>query len=171
MPAAAALGVTSRAMRDGDLAFVATLYASTRLEEMAPLGWPAAAQNAFLTQQHAAQHRDYRSRYPNASWLILERGGAPVGRLYLDENDRGVEIIDISLLPEARGGGIGEAILGDLTAAAGKADRTVSLYVEKRNRARRLYLRHGFRQVEDHGLYDRLEWAAPVPAGQAKIAS
>ncbi len=67
---------------DADLPFVAALYASTRLEELAITGWPAAQQQAFLSQQHQAQHRHYRGTYRDAQWLIIERGEAAVGRLY-----------------------------------------------------------------------------------------
>ena len=54
--AAAEFGLSYRPMDDGDLPFVAELYASTRREEVAQTGWPAEMQEAFLRQQHEAQH-------------------------------------------------------------------------------------------------------------------
>ncbi|HYN46117.1 MAG TPA: GNAT family N-acetyltransferase, partial [Allosphingosinicella sp.] len=97
---AAALGLTLRPMTDEDLPFVADLYASTRAEEFAAVGWPPEALRAFLAQQHDAQHRQYRRAHPDAAWLIVERGGAPAGRLYLDESESELRLLDISLLPD-----------------------------------------------------------------------
>jgi GNAT superfamily N-acetyltransferase len=166
-------------MSDEDLPFVAALYASTRADELAQTGWPAPQQQAFLAQQHRAQHQHYRTAFPNAEWLILERSGENIGRLYVDESasDRTL-LIDISLVGEARGRGLGAAILADLLAAAGEAGRSVSLHVERLNPARRLYVRLGFQLVRDMGVYLEMEWRPPgaaagdaAGAGQKKIAS
>ena len=148
-------------MTDDDLLFVAALYASTRAEEVAVTGWPIEHQRAFLAQQHEAQHRHYRLHYADALWLILEKDAAPVGRLYLDERDREFRVIDISLVPQCRGLGIGAAILRDVQDLARARDLGVSIHVEKNNPARRLYDRLGFALVEDQGVYDLLEWRPP----------
>ena len=102
---AAGLGVTLRPMGDDDLPFAAAVYASTRTEELEPTGWPDELKQAFLERQHEAQHHHYRSHYPGAEWLIVERGGKALGRLYLVEWTRELRVIDIALLPEARGQG------------------------------------------------------------------
>jgi ribosomal protein S18 acetylase RimI-like enzyme len=152
--AAAGLGVTYRTMTEADLPFVAELYASTRREEVAQTGWPREVREAFLAQQHRAQHSDYSRNYADAEWLIVEHGGEPVGRLYWRERPGAFEVIDISLLPAARGRGIGGAILRDGLEQARAAGKPVTIYVEKMNRARRLYERLGFAVAEDQGIYD-----------------
>ncbi len=157
LPAAARLGVTARAMTDADLPFVAALYASTRAEELAPTGWPQAQRDMFLEQQHRAQHLHYKTHYPGMLWLILERSGAPVGRLYLVEWEREFRIADIALIESARGKGYGGAVLEDVIAAARARGKAVSIHVEKANPARRLYDRLGFETVADKGVYDLLE--------------
>jgi ribosomal protein S18 acetylase RimI-like enzyme len=88
-----------------------------------------------------------------------------VGRLYLGVRDEEVRIIDISLLPSARGQGLGGAILADILAAADAAGRKVSIHVEWANPARRLYHRLGFIAIEDGGVYLRMERLPrrPVP--------
>lgn len=154
--AAAALGVTYRAMTDGDLPFVAALYASTRAEEVAATGWPPEMQAAFLQQQHQAQHSHYRLHYADAAWLIIRQHGADVGRLYLDHRPDDLGVIDISLVPAVRGQGIGGAVLRDVLAMAAESDRVVGIHVEKANPARRLYERLGFELAEDKGIYDYL---------------
>jgi ribosomal protein S18 acetylase RimI-like enzyme len=157
-PAAAALGVGCRAMADADLPFVGALYASTRSEEVAATGWPPAMQAAFLSQQHQAQHDHYRATYTNADWLILERGGAPIGRLYIAEQDGELRLIDISLLPESRGAGLGSAVLRDLLDHAAATGQIVSLHVERTNKARRLYEKLGFQTVEQMPVYLSMAW-------------
>lgn len=156
--AAAALGVSMRPMTDDDLPFVEALYASTREQELAVTGWPAEAKRAFLAQQHSAQHRHYRHFYAAAEWLIVERGGRPIGRLYLDELPELLHVIDISLVADARGEGIGSAIFADLGEMARELGKRVSIHVEVNNPARRLYERLGFRLVEDKGIYLELVW-------------
>ena len=158
LQAAARLGVTARPMNDEDLPFVAALYASLRAEELAATGLPEGQQLAFLDQQHRAQHAHYRKHYTTAEWLILEREDTRIGRLYLDEWKREFRVVDISLVEESRGRGIGGAILADIIAAARAAGKGVSIHVEKQNPARHLYERLGFVVVEDKGVYDLMEW-------------
>ena len=161
--AAAEFGLSYRPMDDGDLPFVAELYASTRREEVAQTGWPAEMQEAFLRQQHEAQHSHYTIHFGDAEWLIVERGGEAIGRLYLRDQPEGLHVIDISLVPESRGQGIGGAILRDVLGQARELGKTVSIHVEKLNPARRLYDRLGFRIVEDKCIYDLMETG---PEGQ-----
>lgn len=161
---AAAFGVSYRAMRDGDLPFVERLYASTRADEVAQTGWPAEIQAAFLRQQHEAQHRHYRANYVHAEWLIIERGGEAIGRLYLDRGEDALAIVDISLVPHARGTGIGGAILRDVLAMAAGHDRAVDIHVEINNPARRLYDRLGFAVTEHLGIYDRMRAVPAKPS-------
>lgn len=155
--AAAALGLSYRPATDDDLPFAASLYASTRSEELAQTGWPDEIQHAFLAQQFDAQHRHYRQHYPAAEWLIVERAGERIGRLYIEEWEREFRIIDIALIPASRGRGIGGAILADVLAQASAAGKAVSIHVEKHNEAMRLYHRLGFAKVDEHGVYDLME--------------
>jgi ribosomal protein S18 acetylase RimI-like enzyme len=158
--AAAELGVSYRPMADDDLPFVAELYASTRREEVAHTGWPAEMQEAFLRQQHEAQHSHYSLHFADAEWLIVERGGEPIGRLYLHEHPDHFHVIDISLAPASRGQGIGGSILRDILGEARALGKSVTIHVEKFNPARRLYERLGFEPAEDLGVYDLMR----VPA-------
>lgn len=161
MIAAEALGISFRPISDDDLPFLFTVYASTRAEELAVTGWPDEMKQQFLAQQFDAQHRHYQRHYPDAEWLVIERGGDPVGRLYVEEWESQMRIIDISLLPAARGGGVGSAILGDLMRDAAAKSKRVSIQVERTNPAMRLYHRLGFVTLEEQAVYHRLEWEPP----------
>lgn len=156
-------GVSYRPATDEDLPFLALLYASTRTEELAVTGWSAEVWQQFLASQFDAQHRHYRSHYPKAEWLVIEQACDGIGRIYLEEWDDQVRIIDIALLPGARGRGIGNAILTDILEDGRRAGKGVSLHVERSNPAMRLYGRHGFLRTAEHAIYDLLEWR-PAPA-------
>ena len=96
--AAAELGVSYRPFIEDDLSFVAELYASTRREEVAQTGWPADIQEAFLRQQHEAQHSHYSIHFADAEWLIIERGGEAIGRLYLINSSEEIGSISVTVL-------------------------------------------------------------------------
>ena len=156
--AAARLGIAYRPASDEDMGFLALAYASTRLEEVAQTGWPLETQHQFLAHQFDAQHRHYRQHYPAAEWLVIEREGAAAGRLYIEEWPDQIRLIDIALLPDHRGAGAGSAILSDLMDMATAAEKPLTIHVEKNNPAMRLYLRLGFAPIDEHGVYDLMEW-------------
>src|SRR3954465_4858694 len=111
---AAQAGLTFRRITDADLPFLSRLYASTRTEELAVTGWSQQQQQAFLQQQFEAQHDHYQRYFQDADFLIIERGGMPMGRLSLTYDHAEHRIVDIALLPEHRRHGLGVALLQDL---------------------------------------------------------
>src|SRR4051812_36384833 len=159
--AAARFDIVYRSFTDADLPLIERLYASTREAEVAQAGWPEEFQARFIAQQFEAQHRHYLAHYHDMEWLIVERAGEAIGRLYLFEDKDEFQIVDITIGPEARGEGIGAAILEDVFAMARPAGKRVSIHVEKNNPARRLYLRLGFVMIEDRGVYDLMAWNPP----------
>ena len=65
--------------------------------------------------------------------------------------------MDIALLPEHRGNGVGSSLLRDLLAEADADGKRVTIHVERLNPALRLYERLGFSVAEDKGVYLLLE--------------
>lgn len=157
---AAALGLHFRDAVDADLPFLARVYASTRAEELALTAWSDDEKAAFVEQQFNGQHAHYRKYYPNADWLVALHADEAIGRLYLARWPNEHRIIDITLLPEHRGRGFGEAVLRDLMDEAAGVGKAVSIHVEKQNSAMRLYRRLGFVTVEDKGVHDLMRWSA-----------
>lgn len=150
--------VSLRPATDVDRAFMLELYASTRREELDQLGWGDGQREAFLRMQFDLQDAEYRRLSPHGSFDVVEVGGRPVGRLYVDRGRGELRIIDIALLPELRGGGIGGALVAALQREAAALGAVVSLHVEMHNRAARLYERLGFVLVAQPGVYHRMEW-------------
>jgi ribosomal protein S18 acetylase RimI-like enzyme len=150
--------VTLRASRPDDAEFLLGVYGSTREEELSVVDWSDADRDAFLRQQFTAQDAYWRSIRPNADWDVVEVGGRLAGRFYVDRMYDGIRIVDIALAVEFRDRGIGGSLIADVQAEAG--GRCVTIHVERGNRARALYERLGFVQIDSTGVYDLLEWRA-----------
>ena len=130
---------------------------------MSVVDWPEAQKSAFLAMQFDAQHRYYREQFSTADYLVVERDGEAIGRIYLDRRADELRLIDIALIPEARNQGLGKALLLDLLDEGRASALPVRIHVERFNPAMRLYLRLGFMPIEDQGVYQLLEWRAPEP--------
>lgn len=142
-----------------DDSFLAGVYASTRAEELAVTGWSDHEKALFCRHQFDAQTTHYTANYPGASFQIIEWSGRPAGRLYVMRWEKEIRIVDITLLPEHRGAGLGTKLVKDLQEEAKDAGKKLSIHVERLNPALRLYERLGFRQVEERGVYLLLEWS------------
>jgi GNAT superfamily N-acetyltransferase len=145
--------VTLRPVAPGDENFLRLVYAGTRQEELALLDCDDKMKAAFINMQFDAQHSHYHSVYPDAGYLIILEDEVSAGRLYLNRSGSSMHIIDIALLPGHRGKGTGSALLRHILDEGEREGETVSIRVEKFNRARQLYLRLGFIEAEDQGVY------------------
>lgn len=123
--------------------------------------WTPEQKRAFLDFQFSAQTKHYEEFYAEAEFLIIELDDTPIGRLYIYRGQEEIEIIDIALLPEFRGKGLGRRLLEETIEEAKRERKTVVLYVEHFNPARQLYDRLGFRHVETNGVYHLMKWSAP----------
>ena len=141
--------------------FLRALYASRRAHEMAVAGWTAAQQDVFLRSQFDLQRRHYRAHYPGATFDIILLDAVPVGRIYVHRAHDEIRLIDVALVPDARGRGIGTRLVEWLLAAAIERNATVTLNVEPYNPARRLYERSGFRVVEEDPTNLFMKWRRP----------
>ena len=120
--------------------------------------WTAEQKDAFVRQQFAAQHVWYQEHYVGAQFDVILVDSLPAGRLYVHRRPNEIRLVDITLLPEYRKGGIGTSILRDLLAEGEAAGKPVTIHVEVYNPAMRLYERLGFRPIEERGPYRLMEW-------------
>lgn len=163
--------ISRRAITPADEAFLLEVYAGTRAGEMALLDWDDSQKAAFIRQQFDAQHRFYQQQYPEGSFQMILVDDRPAGRLYLHEAPHETRIIDIALVLEFRGQGIGTGLLREVLARAEARGASVTLHVERSNPARRWYEGLGFLLLEDQGVYLFLRWQpakqerSPAPSG------
>ncbi len=146
-----------RDIQSADKAFLFTVYAGTRADEIALIDWTMEAKDAFLRMQFEAQDRYYKENYPDAEYQIIEWENKPVGRLYVHRRIDEIRIIDIALLPEYRRQRIGSTLLGGILEEGKNRNLPVTIHVERFNPALHLYERLGFRQMEDKGMYYLME--------------
>ena len=119
--------------------------------------WDDAQKDAFLRSQFDAQDAWWREHYAGASFDVVLVDGEAAGRLYVHRGPSEIRIVDIALLPEHRGSGVGTSLLRDLLAEADASGKSVTIHVERMNLALRLYERLGFAVAEDKGVYLFLE--------------
>jgi GNAT superfamily N-acetyltransferase len=162
--------VQLREEQDGDVPFLRELYASTRTEELAAVPWSDDQKRGFLAHQFDLQREQYRLHYVGAEWLLIEREGAAIGRLYLRRGGSEVRLMDIALLPPLRGTGLGTRLTRALLDWADAQELPVSLHVEPFNPAYRMYRRFGFAYVRSTGVYHFLERPLRAPAEPDQVS-
>lgn len=153
--------VTLRPATEEDRDLLRDVYASTREEELSQVAWPPGQRDAFVQMQFDLQDQQYRANNPEGSFDVIEVDGRAAGRFYVDRRRDDIRIVDIALLPEFRGLGIGGRLIGEVLDEAGSSGRPASIHVEVHNPAARLYERLGFAPVAERGLYRLMEWRMP----------
>lgn len=155
--------VSLRPADENDRPFLLRVYAGTREPELEASGLPREQWPAFVEHQFATQSRHYAS-YEHTSYEVVLVDGEPAGRLIVARWPEELRVVDIALLPEHRGHGVGGALMRALIAEADERGVKTSIHVERFNPAQRLYARLGFRAVsEAGGVYLLLE-RPPQPA-------
>jgi ribosomal protein S18 acetylase RimI-like enzyme len=149
--------ISLRQYRADDQEFLYKLYASTRIHEIAGFGWPAAQQEMFLRMQFDAQRRSYESAYAQAEHQIIEQDGQPIGRMMVLRKEDSTLLVDIALLAEHRGLGIGGELLHVLIRECSRDRVPLRLQVLKTNPALRLYERLGFTRTGEDQMYIQME--------------
>jgi ribosomal protein S18 acetylase RimI-like enzyme len=149
--------VTLRPWTPGDQDFVFQLYASTRIQEFASLGWPPAQLETFLRMQFHSQQHWYETTYAAAGHQIICRDGHSIGRIMVLREPAKLLLVDIALLPEHRSQGIGARLMSELIAESEQAGVPITLQVLKTNPAMHLYERSGFVRTGEDGMYYQME--------------
>ena len=157
--------VSLRPVTAGDDAFLHRLYADRRAPELGPLDWPLEQVRAFVDMQFRAQSDGYAATFPDADhWLVLA-GEEPIGRLMLDRRPHEHLVVDVVILSDHRGKGIGTALMQEVIAGARDAGLPVRLTVAAHDlRVVRWYEGLGFRLVEPGEVYAGMLLS---PAGEA----
>jgi len=145
--------ITLRPVGPDDHDFLLEVYGSTRAEEMALVPWTEEQQRAFIQAQFAAQQDHYAQKYPAANHDIIVANDRPVGRLYVARLDREIRIIDLTLLPAGRNGGIGSYLIQQLLDEANRNGKLTRIYVEEFNPSLHLFERLGFSRSEQQGIH------------------
>lgn len=147
-----------------------SVYASVREPELEASGLPREQWAPFVEHQFEAQSQAYAS-YRDTTFDVVLVDGEPAGRLIVARWPEELRVVDIALLPQFRGRGVGEELMRSLLDEADQRGVKASIHVERFNPAQHLYTRLGFRMVAETGVYLLLERPPVAAANQAKNAS
>ena len=143
-----------------DEIFLKALYRSTR-DDLLALPADPAMLDGLVAMQQRMQVAGYLHTYPQAQYQVLERAGVALGRLVTALVDGAVRVVDIAVLPQARGQGVAGEALRRLQAQAAAEGRGLALAVRKDNAsARRLYAALGFAAARETDMDLELRWPA-----------
>ena len=151
--------LTLRDVRPEDEAGLFDLFAAVRAGELRMQEWEPALRGRILRMQFEAQRRTYRAEYPAADERLIELDGAPIGWVVVDRSRSELHGIDIALLEEKRGRGVGTRVIRALQEEAAAGNRPMVITVNRTNvQALALYARLGFRPVSETDLHMVMEW-------------
>lgn len=150
-----------------DESLLFTLFAGDKRAEFAAFGVPAAQAEMLVEMQYRGRSMTYAARFPHAEDLILlAEDGTPAGRLLIDREFGRWRIVDIAILPERRGCGLGTRTIEECQTRCAEAGATLGLEVVAANPARRLYERLGFCVSREDPVAVEMIWG---PCGGADI--
>jgi len=114
------------------------------------------------------QRRAFYGRFRNCATSVVELDGNAVGGLLLDWAPAAVDIVELQILPEYQGHGIGTAIVQRVIEDAARQGLAVTLSVVPANpRARRLYERIGFHVIGVNEPFIRMRYVASERLSEA----
>jgi ribosomal protein S18 acetylase RimI-like enzyme len=156
-------GVTLRDAEPRDRDLLLRLYDSTRQLELASVPWTPEQKSAFVEQQFGAQDLHYHKEFPGAQFSVIEHQGCDAGRVYITR-EHCIHMLDLTVLPEFRGRGIGGAVVRRLQQEARRQGSALTVYVEVFNPALQWFEKRGFRaqQQNEPGIHVLMKW---TPAG------
>ena len=144
------MSLTLRPATPQDERFVYDLSYQTIAETLHADTWDERIRHPLLDLQVRAKHGSYAATHPNAEYAIVMLDEKPVGRLIIDRTGAFYDLVDIAILSKHRGAGIGSRLILAICTEAGMMNKNVRLFVSAGNlRAAALYLRLGFRVIED----------------------
>jgi ribosomal protein S18 acetylase RimI-like enzyme len=149
--------IAFRTIEEKDQPFVEKVYRSTREKELSSTNWPEEQKHRFVIMQSMAQELEYKNKFKDSTYQLILYKKIPAGRLYLWESDKELRVLDISLLPEFQGKGIGGKILTDIINSAHKKNKIVCLHVAPGNPAKKLYERLGFKFIRNEATREYME--------------
>ncbi len=144
---------------EADEPFLRRLIIGAISQELGAEYWPETMRSQLLDIQYSARRLPLRDRFPQGESSIVLLDGVSAGWMFVASLPGELRLVDIVILPEHRGKGAGNALVGQLIAGAG--NRPVRLSVDMRNtRAIRLYERLGFQPAGGDQVHLLMEHTA-----------
>jgi GNAT superfamily N-acetyltransferase len=137
--------------------FLQRLYFDTR-DDLSSFALPAEHIEKLLAMQYTAQKMQYEADFPNAGHYIIELDGRCAGRYMISRRPDDILLVDIAVLTELRGQGIGSFVLQCGLHEARREGKAYRLHVLRHSRAHSLYERLGFIVTAESPSHYEMEW-------------
>ena len=146
-----------RPAKDSDQGFLFEVY--YKAEDTALDGIEEPLRSQLLEMQFRAQRQHYSVAFPDATDYVIDIGmdpeARPIGRIYLDEAEARIHIVDIAILPSQQGQGWGTEVVSSILDSAQAKEKVVTLRVNRLNSAIEFYRKLGFEIVgKDDFFYE-----------------
>lgn len=139
--------------------FLLRLFKENRLDLTYISGLSEQQKTEFIFKQFTMEQEQLIQIYPGAEFNIVMLNEEPVGQLYIQHGKATDRILEIGLLEEYRGLGIGRKILTSVIEDAIKKSKCICLQVAWFNHAAYLfYKKMGFQVIEDKGVFYEMQY-------------
>jgi ribosomal protein S18 acetylase RimI-like enzyme len=141
--------VTLRPESPWDEPFLRALIYATIAGELGASQWPEPMRSHLLGIQYTARRQSHRTNFSEAASYIIDADGSDAGWTVVTTLPQQIQLVEIMVLPELRGRGIGTAAISQVLSTAAVAAKPVRLNVNVTNHAAiGLYQRLGFRTID-----------------------
>jgi GNAT superfamily N-acetyltransferase len=131
-----------------DEPFLRRLIVATITQELGAWAWPQPMRDHLLGIQYQSRRTGVRANFSGGSSEIILMNGIDVGWLCTADLDDQIRLVEIMVLAEHRGKGVGAAVIREVIATAKRCGKPVRLRVNVMNPgAIRLYQRLGFQRI------------------------
>jgi ribosomal protein S18 acetylase RimI-like enzyme len=114
---------------------------------------------SIILEQFKMEKQQLEQIYPNAEFSIIKLNEEPIGRIYIYYGETTNRIVEIGLLEDYRGLGIGQRLMTTVIGNATKMKKNVRLQVAWFNqRAYKFYERIGFKVIENQEVFFEMEY-------------
>jgi GNAT superfamily N-acetyltransferase len=159
-----------RPARAADDAFLFRLFGETQ-DQLALIRPNQALWETLVEIQYRGRKMSYGENYPAAEDAILCLGSEAAGRLLINRESDCMRIVDVAVLAQWRGQGIGTWALRHCQQQAAETGVRIELTVNPMNRARLLYESLGFRATEEDAMRVAMTWSpAAADCGSPRLS-
>jgi ribosomal protein S18 acetylase RimI-like enzyme len=157
--------VRLRPAQPSDAQFLFDLFRAHHIGMLRLGGLPDPMIENLLAMQYRSRTQSYRDRFPGARWSVIESAGVAIGELIAHDEADAIYVVDIALLPERQGRGIGSALIRSVIAAGAARGGVRAMVLLNNDISLKMFRRLGFVEGgHDGGARVELRWRPPTPA-------
>lgn len=148
------MNIYLRAIEESDKQDIFEIFLNSRPDLLELISYDNQNENVILSQFDLSQRyldfRELDTRY------VIVYENKTIGTLYLRINEKKIEVVSFAILPLFRNKGIGTYLLNEIINKYSDEFEIRLNVAWYNNEALKLYLRLGFEEIEDLGVYKEL---------------